>query len=146
MRAAADLEEPTLELAKLAVDWCVEGSTGDRPHAAESRDEFPFCLRLLCWPWGRRRPAGRLRRIRLNARTGRRRRRLARLRRESADRPAESPVAELPRHRARGPRAVRPQPVGERRAELDPTRGVEAAVVRRRLGALDVVLGEPVAR
>ena len=46
MRAAADLEEAPLELAQLALDGRVERSAGDRPHAAESRDESALCLGL----------------------------------------------------------------------------------------------------
>ena len=47
MRTAAHLEKTSLELPKLALDWYVEGCAGDRPHAAESRDESALCSRLL---------------------------------------------------------------------------------------------------
>src|SRR5207247_6974250 len=77
------------------------------------------------------------------ARSGRGRWGLAWFRREPADPPTESPVVAVSAgDRARGPGVVVPLPIRERCAEVDPTRGVEGAVVRRRLCALNVVLGE----
>src|SRR5438445_2510417 len=146
MRAAPDLEQAPLEFAQLALDGRIEGCGGERPHAAESRDECGLCLRLLCWSRGRRRRAKRLRRARRATRTGQRRRRLARLRREPADPPAEAAVAVGAGYRAGCPPVVIRLPVEERRAEVDPARRVEVAVVRRRLGALHVLLGPPEAR
>src|SRR5256885_16017309 len=96
MRPTADLEEAPLELAQIALHRCVKRSVGDHPHAAESTDEFRFCLRLARAP-GRR---GRLRLRRLGrsrraARSRRRRRGLAWVRGEPADPPTETPLVAL---------------------------------------------------
>src|SRR5205814_8043480 len=80
------------------------------------------------------------------ARSWRRRRRIAWLRREPADAPAESSIAVGARYGARCPLVVIGLPVRERRSEVDPARRVEVPVVGRGLGALYVLLGPPEVR
>src|SRR6266576_2943431 len=106
MASSTYLEKTSLELPQLALHGRVERSVGERPHGAESRDEFPFCLRLSRGPGRglrRVRATRRLRRIRRAARSWRRRRRLAWLWREPAYAPAESPIAVCTRDGARCP-------------------------------------------
>src|SRR5213592_5012314 len=143
VRGAADVAQARLELTQLSVDGGIERRGLCRPHAGQSRCGLRLLRRRRCgWAWRSPRRYWRSFWPRRPGRTWRTGRRSRRLRRESADRPAEAAVRVHTGYSLGSPAAVPGLPVHERRAETDAATEVEVGVGLLRFGALDVVLSE----